>query len=333
MREALENSWRNPNWLTVLLWPLSLVYRGLFGTRSLLYEWGVFQTYRAPIPVIVVGNLTVGGTGKTPLTIFLIEELRRQGFQPGVISRGYGGNATQFPLLVTKSTPVYESGDEPALIVKRTRAPLAVAANRRQSIELLMSECEVDVIISDDGLQHLALARDVEICLLDATSPNRSRYLLPAGPYRESRSRLKNVDLIVEHGAVEDSDTRYAMNLVANAPKRVVEVVPSANDRNQEFEFDSDQPVQAVAGIGNPQRFFDTCRKLGIDHVPHVFVDHHHYSYGDIDLEGTVLMTEKDAVKCTEFADHRHWFLPVDAKLSENFARAFGRVIKTKFAK
>lgn len=315
IRAAFERSWRKPNLLTAILWPLSLVYWVLFTVKRGAYTLGVFSTFRAPIPVIVVGNLTVGGTGKTPLVVYLVQELRRQGYKPGVISRGYGGNAPQYPYHVQVSSPVAESGDEPALIVRRTNVSMVVGADRRASIELLLELEDIDVVISDDGLQHFALGRDIELCLLDATSPNENSCLLPAGPYREPLSRLQSVDLIVEHGLSYDAAGRYSMNLEASQPRKV-----PFNEPVTEGVFDINRRFHAVAGIGNPQRFFNTCRDLGYDFSEHSFADHHTFSVADIDFsDGQVLMTEKDAVKCRAFADSRHWYLPVDAKLSDEF--------------
>jgi len=268
--------------------------------------------------VLVVGNLTVGGTGKTPLVIYLIEELRKQGFKPGVISRGYGGQASVYPCIVTPDTPASECGDEPALIVRRTSVPMVVGRNRQASIEKLLEISDIDIVLSDDGLQHLAMQRDIEICLLDATSLQRNTYLLPAGPYRESKSRLSSVDLVVEHGLHQDQGELFAMNLKPSKAKPVVE-----QSDGQSGVFDSAKPLHAVAGIGNPDRFFNTCAELGLNFEAHRFPDHYAYSFADIDFaDAVVLMTEKDAVKCHDFADSRHWYLPVDATLSNDFALA-----------
>ncbi len=335
LRAAFERSWRKPNFLTAMLWPLTFVYRGGFLIKRSAYRIGLLLTYRAPIPVIVVGNLTVGGTGKTPVVIYLVEELRRQGYKPGVISRGYGGKAPDYPYHVKATSPVSESGDEPALIVRRTGVSMVVGADRRASIQLLRKLDDVDVIISDDGLQHFALGRDIEVCLLDATSPNQNAFLLPAGPCREPLSRLRSVDLIIEHGLAQDTANRYSLTLQAGQPTRVPSKSPdqkapmSERGSISECEFDIHQRFHAVAGIGNPQRFFDTCRELDYDFFEHRFADHHPFSASDIDFSNAqVLMTEKDAVKCQAFADSRHWYLPVNAKLSEQFNTQLASLLK-----
>lgn len=315
-RDSLISSWRKPNALTVLLWPLSLLYRALFVVNRSLYRLGIKRVYRAPVPVIIIGNVTVGGTGKTPLVIFLVEALREHGFKPAVISRGYAGHAPEYPLLVTSQTPVEYCGDEPTLIVRRTKVPMCVGPNRKSAIELLLDTHDVDVIISDDGLQHFALARDLELCLVDDTSPLANSHLLPAGPYREPAYRLSTVDFVIRHGGNDG----ICMELVATSPKPLV---------TSDAVFDSSKKIHAVAGIGNPQRFFDTCRRLGLTIEPHSFPDHHAFSLSDIDFgDSLVLMTEKDAVKCQAFADERHWYLPVDAKLNAGFTDALIAALK-----
>ena len=314
-RERLLSSWEQPDFLSVVLQPFSLLYRAAFAVNRGLYKSGIKARYRAPVPVIVVGNITVGGTGKTPLVIALVEALRTQGLNPAVISRGYGGNAVEYPLPVDAGTDADLSGDEPALIARRTQVPLCVGPDRRQSIEYLLRNHQIDVIISDDGLQHFALERDIEICIVDDTSSSTNRSQLPAGPYRESIKRLESVDFVVRHGAQNDGENGYAMNLSAQEPMPLIE--------DNSSQFDAAKPLIAVAGIGNPKRFFETCRAMGLDITPRPFADHHQFRAEDIDFDDQqVLMTEKDAVKCADFADHRHWYLPVSAKLSENFFRA-----------
>jgi len=257
IKKSLLKSWSKPNALTTALKPLSTVYKGAFAARKQAFKRGLFSSYRAPIPVVVVGNLTVGGTGKTPLVVYLVEQLKELGFAPGVISRGYSGEADSYPLEVNQNTSVTECGDEPALIVKRTGVPMAVGPNRQESIELLLSRHSIDILISDDGLQHLALERDIEVCLVDDTVAHQNEELLPAGPYREPLSRLLTVDFIVRHGGhVGNAENQYTMELSPSEPKPLL----SSNTA----PFPLDEKIEAVAGIGQPQRFFDTCRALGL---------------------------------------------------------------------
>jgi len=325
-------SWETPNLLSYLLWPLSLLYRLAFALRRIAYKLNLLKSYRAPVPVIVVGNITVGGTGKTPMVIYLIEHLRAHGYKPGVISRGYSGKAKSYPLYVDADTPVHESGDEPALIVGRTSVPLCVDANRQSAIELLLKQADVDVIISDDGLQHLALQRDIELCLLDQTRKQSNYFLLPAGPYREAVSRLQNVDFVIRHeqtngdSAVFNKDDKnspndFVMSLEPQKPLAVTNLAQKHNSAGLESELDINKEIHAVAGIGNPQRFFKSCESLGLSIEKHAFDDHHQFTVSDIsfDDDKAVLMTEKDAVKCLKFATDKHWYLPVNAKLEEQF--------------
>lgn len=323
IKKSLLKSWAKPNALTTVLKPLAGVYKGAFAVRKQAFKRGLFSRYRAPLPLIVVGNLTVGGTGKTPLVIHLVERLKELGFAPGVISRGYSGEADSYPLEVLEDTPVEQSGDEPALIVKRTGVPMAVGPNRQESIELLLSRHTIDIIVSDDGLQHFALERDIEVCLVDDTVTHDNEELLPAGPYREPLSRLLTVDFIVRHGGhVGNAENQYAMVLSPSEPE------PLLVDNTETFPFNSS--IEAVAGIGQPQRFFDTCRTLGLQINEHSFADHHHFLASDLDFNGApVLMTEKDAVKCSVFAAKNHWYLPVDAVLSGGLAESIiGKIRK-----
>lgn len=337
-REKLSNtvlqSWETPSVLSYLLWPLSLVYRFVFALRRRAYKLNLLKSYRAPVPVIVVGNITVGGTGKTPMVVYLIEQLRAHGYKPGVISRGYSGKAQSYPLFVNANTSVHESGDEPALIVGRTSVPLCVGANRRLAIELLLKQADVDIVISDDGLQHLALQRDIELCLVDQTRKQSNHFLLPAGPYREILSRLQSVDFVIRHQAINDSlnhaadrttdkiqTDNFVMTLVPQKPMALLTLAHNQDSSGVETELDATNGVHAVAGIGHPQRFFNSCEALGLLIDQHAFDDHHQFSLSDISFADNkpVLMTEKDAVKCAKFATDKHWYLPVNAKLSEQF--------------
>lgn len=331
-RDNLLKSWQRANALTLILWPLSLVYRAIFFIRKKSYQCGLLASYKAPVPIMIVGNLTVGGTGKTPLVIHLVSVLRDLGYKPGVISRGYHGEAKQYPYSVEIDSLVSESGDEPALIVRRTQVPMVVGPNRRANIEQLLSQNAVDIVISDDGLQHFALQRDIELCLIDETTILSNTCLLPAGPYREPLSRLNSVDLIIKHqqktvgeSAVNASNV-FAMSLKASEPQKVVDADDSIRI------FDKQASIHAVAGIGNPQRFFSTCEQLGLDFESHSFADHHQFDAQDLEFgdQRAVLMTEKDAVKCAGFDNDRLWFLPVDAELSAGFEDALSKLLNRK---
>lgn len=300
-----------------------MVYGLIMLIRLRLYRIGVLPSYRAPVPVVVVGNLTVGGSGKTPLVISLVSSLQEMGLRPGVISRGYGADLSESPIVVNESSDASQVGDEPALIWRRTRVPMVVGPNRQADIQLLLERHDVDLIVCDDGLQHLALQRDFEICIDDRTVETDNKFLLPAGPYREPISRLQNVDCVVAHVQHLSEDMADFASLadgtidpptieMALKPEAPVPLIGQPN----RF-FDKDQVVHAVAGIGKPQRFFDTCRSLNWKIIEHAFPDHHDYTANDLEFGDThdVVMTEKDMVKCEAFAQAHHWYLPVNAKL------------------
>lgn len=322
LTQKLQQSWRQPRWWSFVLLPLSALYYLLYQLHKLVYRLGIKTRYRAPVPVIVVGNLTVGGAGKTPFVIALVKYLQGNGYKTGVISRGYANDSSS-TCLVVDDTPVHLSGDEPAVIRQQTGAPIAVGASRKASIERLLEAHNLDVIVSDDGLQHHALAADIEVCLCDKTTPANNQWLLPAGPYREPISRLKRVDFIINHIVeniaehVDDQEIAldrrfYCMSLKPSVP---VKLLPSSTT-----ETLVKQRIHAVAGIANPQRFFHSCQALGFEVIEHVFPDHHAYTKADFNFseELPVLMTEKDAVKCYDFADAHMWYLPVSAQLDEN---------------
>ena len=305
MRDRLLKNWHKPGWLSYSLLPLSWLYRVLFCFRTLSYKLGLRQQYRASLPLIVVGNLTVGGTGKTPLVIALVALLKNSGYSPGVISRGYSGHSKNYPLEVNETTSFAESGDEPALIFANTNAPVVVDPIRARGIKHLVKNHDIDVIISDDGLQHLAMHRDIEICIEDKTTSSSNTFLLPAGPYRESKSRLKSVDLILEHvTAFSDSaNDALQMKLRIEKPK------PLVSD-GYDDEFDEQKTLHAVAGIGKPDRFFDTCKSMGWTIVEHRFPDHYQYAKQDLEFDDDliILMTEKDARKYKQYASSTDWY-------------------------
>lgn len=312
--ESLQQRWYTPNaappWWTP---PLAALYGGLTAARRGLYRSGMLRAEHVPAPVIVVGNIVAGGAGKTPLVIALVEDLRKRGFNPGVVSRGYGGSV-RTPMLLPEHPDPYACGDESALIRARTGAPVAVGAHRATAARLLVG-ARADVIIADDGLQHYALARDIEICVVDGERRFGNGRLLPAGPLRERESRLHEVDFIVCNGG-EPRDGETPMRLVLGQavalsdPARMLSLSAFAGRR-----------VHATAGIGNPSRFFDALAAIDIDVVRHPFPDHHRYAAVDLDFgdDLPLLMTEKDAVKCRAFAKPHWWAVPVDAGLPRSF--------------
>ncbi len=308
----IESSWQGKGPLSTTLLPLSWLFGALSATRRFGYHHGLLRSEKLGVPVLVVGNITVGGSGKTPLVVALVERLRAAGYTPGVISRGYGGVREQEPLLVTGETPAATSGDEPLLIALRTGAPVAVGRDRVETGRaLLRAHPEVDLMISDDGLQHYRLARDFEIAVVDGERRYANQRLLPAGPLREPLSRLESVDWQVANGRAEGEE--FSMQLLPGRAERL--------------DGSGSEPVKrlgrchALAGIGNPDRFFDTLREAGAEPIDHPFPDHHPYSAADLDFgdDLPVVMTEKDAVKCRPFAAAHHWYVPVQAQLPEAF--------------
>lgn len=303
---ALQESWYGPRaW--ALLKPLAWLYGRVVALRRHAYRRGWLRSTRVGVPVLVVGNITVGGSGKTPLTLALIEKLQKRGLRVGVVSRGYGGKAARYPMPVDQDSSTAQSGDEPVLIARRTHAAVAVDPVRARGAAWLIRHAGVDCLLADDGLQHYALARDAEIAVTDARRGYGNGWLLPAGPLREPAARLEAVDLALVHGADNDfwMAPGDARTLDGN---RVCPIVRFAGTR-----------VHAVAGIGDPARFFDMLRTLGLDVEEHPMRDHHVYKSADIVFadDRPVLMTEKDAVKCGAFATSRHWYVPVSLTMSD----------------
>ncbi len=307
--------WQTRHILTYLLLPFSCLFGLISRLRMALYRKKILKSYRSPVPVLVVGNITVGGNGKTPVVIWLVEQLRQRGMNVGVISRGYGGKNKIFPQLVSAESDPNLMGDEPVLITRRTGAPVAVSPNRQQSIELLLERYKLDLIVTDDGLQHYALERDMEWVVVDGERRFGNGFLLPAGPLRELPSRLKSVQAVICNGK-NAKNGEYLMQLL---PRIAVNLKTGEQKPLGDF---ARKPAVAFAGIGYPPRFFTMLKALGIElNAEHSFADHQSYSQhmiqslqqGDIPL----LMTEKDAVKCSAFAQENWWFVPVSANFSE----------------
>jgi tetraacyldisaccharide 4'-kinase len=318
----LQDSWYRRSWITWFLLPVSWLFCLLVMLRRTLYRLGILQSQQLPVPVIVAGNISVGGTGKTPLVIALVELLRRQGWKPGVISRGYGGEATEWPQPVHADSDARLIGDEPLLIAQRTAAPMIVGPDRVAAARKLLATKDVDIIISDDGLQHYRMQRDVEIAVVDGARRLGNGQCLPAGPLREPRSRLNQVDFVVMNGGGSEG---VAMLLVPQPPCSV-----SGEHRTKSLDEFRGQCLHALAGIGNPQRFFQMLEVAGLDIIRHSFPDHHHYVAADIDFgdNAPVLMTEKDAVKCRSISDGRHWYIPVTAQLPDAFEQQLKNLLE-----
>ena len=317
----IEQSWYKPfSLITLLLLPLSAIFGCVALVRKYCYEVGVFKPFVSNTPVIVVGNISVGGNGKTPFVLWLHDYLTAQGLSVGLISRGYGGQAAHYPLLVTANTTTLEAGDEPVLLFNRLRCPLVVGPNRQQNIEMLNHQFQLDVIISDDGMQHYKMARSIECCIVDSERKFGNGFLMPAGPLRETVSRLNSVDLVIENG----SEHEFSYRLQPSIIKRVAD--------NTEITT-AIKSAHAVSAIGNPQRFEASLKAQGIALLStHHFRDHYAYTANDFAQfgEDCVLMTEKDAVKCRDFAKPNWYYLPVDAQPTAAVINTLNLLLKEK---
>ncbi|MBC3381023.1 tetraacyldisaccharide 4'-kinase [Serratia fonticola] len=307
----IERIWSGSSLVYLLLLPLSWLYGLVSGLIRLSYRCGLRKSWRAPVPVVIVGNLTAGGNGKTPMVIWLVEQLQQRGYRVGVVSRGYGGKSAVYPLVLDAQTTTRQAGDEPVLIFQRTGAPVAISPKRAEAVQALLNQDKLDLIITDDGLQHYALQRDFELVVIDGVRRFGNGWWLPAGPMRERVSRLKTVDACVANGGVAQPG-EIAMKLQAQDAVNI-----ASGERRPAIELPH---VVAMAGIGHPPRFFATLEKLGVEVDREVaFADHQEYNHGQLAAlasQGqTLLMTEKDAVKCRAFAQPDWWYLPVEAVL------------------
>lgn len=326
-----QKQWAGYTTWHILLMPVSWLFGTIVILRRNLYKIGWLKSHCLNVPVIVVGNINVGGTGKTPLVIWLAEQLKLAGYHPGIISRGYGGNVRQVAEVFPDSNP-WEVGDEPVLIAARTRCPVFVSANRIAAGEcLLASYPECNVIISDDGLQHYRMQRDIEIAVYDGAIGFGNGELLPAGPLREPLCRLDTLDALVRNGpvskvSVQEHDA-FEMRLDASGFYNLIDM----KKKSQPQDF-SKQRIVAIAGIGNPQRFFNQLSSMGLHFEKRAFSDHYRYQVEDfehIDAD-IVLMTEKDAVKCRDFARPGFWVLPVNAVIKDGLMTVILSKLKSK---
>ncbi len=322
MKEKLQSLsnfiWYQDRFIGLCFLPLSMIFNDFVRLRRYFYRIGLCKVHKLPVPVIVVGNITVGGTGKTPLTIFLAELLKQSGYKPGIICRGYGGQTENWPQQVKTDSDPRQIGDEALLMARRTGCPVVVGPKRVAAARLMLEQNDCNVIISDDGLQHYSLDRDIEIIVIDGERRFGNGYSLPSGPLRESMSRISEVDFLVCNGA-NPEENEYSMTVDGS------EAINLLTGEKKSLSLFKNISCQAIAGMGNPQRFFALLNGAGISYDTHIFPDHHDYQETDFKfgVEYEVLMTEKDMVKCSGFAKNNYWFVPVHAKLSGVFAERF----------
>lgn len=321
LNRFIENAWQQKSLLSKLfcrlLIPISYLYRAIFALRKYFYKVGVFKVHRIKIPVIIVGNLSVGGTGKTPLVIALAERLGEMGCAVGIVTRGYGASVAKVPLLVSGNSGALTVGDEAIVLAERTSCPVIVNPNRvaaARELEKLCGKDRLDVLISDDGLQHYRLGRDAEIIVHDPHAATQNTYLLPAGPWREAPAGHDDYDVSALRGE------NYDLLLGDPLPVRSGGVRwQSVNTR-----------VHAVAGIGKPYRFFSQLQEAGYEIIEHTFSDHHEYSEDDLVFNDKlpILMTEKDAVKCRDFSIAGLYYVPATAQFSDQLSGELTAVLK-----
>lgn len=311
-----------------MLWPVSLVFRLLISVRKLLQKPAARPASHR-VPVVVVGNISVGGTGKTPLLMSLAVQLQTLGYRPGIVSRGYGGQATTYPLAVNADTEVGECGDEALLMAQKTSCPVVIDPNREAAVQFLLANNEVDVVLSDDGLQHYKLHRDIEIIVVDGQRMFGNGLCLPAGPLREPVSRLAQADYLVINGEAAEQRSELAAAFSMTLKPRYLINLASADRRPfGGAPFNMGSTLQAVSAIGNPERFYQLLDKLPYPVKKISFPDHHLFIESDfdssrIDEHQPVVMTEKDAVKCRPFARANFWYLEVGVELPEEFLTSF----------
>lgn len=307
----------------VALVPLSGLYWVLASIRRLMYRCGILKTHQADVPVIVVGNISAGGTGKTPTVIWLVNELRIKGFKPGIVSRGYGGSKSNTSMRVDADSDPAIVGDEPVLLARRTKCPVAVDADRVRAASMLVED-GVDVIVADDGLQHRRLQRDYEICVIDGSRGLGNRRLLPAGPLRESPARLQEVDQVLVNGRAH-KHALEASSAEQNAIRfelKATEASRLNGSLTRPLQRFSNTTVHAVGAIGNPKRFFDMLRTHGLQVIEHSFPDHAPLRKSDLDFGDAfeVFMTEKDAIKLGINVPDKYWYVAVELTMDLAYA-------------
>lgn len=313
----LWTQWRSKGRAQLILLPLSWIFAALAATRRACYRFGICRTVSLPVPVVIVGNITVGGVGKTPIVVALVKLLQGAGLRPGVVTRGYKGESSG-PLEVSSTDDAGRVGDEALLLVRNSACPVWLGADRVAAARgLIAAHPEVDIIISDDGLQHYRLGRAIEIAVIDGRYGCGNKRLLPAGPLREPMKRLHSVDYVLKNGV---PSAEYAVEIIGECFYNVGN--PFRTTTADAFDG---RRVVALAGIGNPQRFFDRLKALKIVFESFAFPDHWGFTEEDLDFGNVdaIIMTEKDAVKCAAFAPPICWYLKIEARLNEAFKADF----------
>ena len=339
----VTDAWYQKKTWIYFLFPLTIVFWLISIVRRFLYRAGILKSTEIPVPVIVVGNISVGGTGKSPLTAYLVKELKNRGFRPGIVSRGYGGKSDTYPLFVNEDSKACEAGDEPVMLYQMTKSPVVVDPIRSRAALKLFNDHDCNVIICDDGLQHYALNRDIEICVIDGQRGLGNAHLLPVGPLRESKKRLSAVDFVIVNGDkrsveplisglnIKPDGFLFSMALQSADLVNVfnTNTLPSSELKNQE--------LHAVAGIGNPDRFFNALVDLGAKVAGCGYPDHHNFTEENVLFKDNqpVVMTHKDAVKCRTLFEGKEsvkpdniWFMPVNAQINDTFINTLCEKLK-----
>ena len=323
----IETAWyKNKLWIKYF-YPVSVFFNLISSYRRRQLSK---SSWKPKVKTIVVGNITFGGNGKTPFVIWLANLLKKNGYKPGIVSRGYKSTSKNFPLEVDSETDVYSSGDEPKIIFNSTKCPVVIGPNRVKSSKYLLNKHECNVLITDDGLQHYSLGRDVEIAMVDGIKKFGNKLTLPSGPLREPINRLEEVDFVVNTNSFLKKEEERKNNEFLMTYKPISWININSKRQIEIHEWPYKKIVHAVAGISNPGNFFSSLRSLGFEVVEHIFPDHYNFSKNDFEnlLDLPVIMTEKDAVKC-EFLDDNFWYLKIEAQISEGMEQKIIEQIKS----
>ena len=326
LETLIEKVWYSKNIFSLLLSPLSLIYISIIYLRYTLYQLGLISITKINVPTIVIGNIVAGGTGKTPLVIWLAKHFKDKGFLPGIVSRGYGGTYLSNIELVKPTSNPLLVGDEPVIIARNTNCPVVVAKKRAKGAKKLVEKYNCNIILCDDGMQHYSLARDIEIAVIDGQRRFGNNYCFPAGPLREPKSRIFKADLIV---------SKYNARTCEHKMDYTYHQLVSLNELSKTIPISDlhGMTVHAIAGINNPDHFFSYLRSHKLELIIHKFPDHYSYTEDDVKFDDNfpVVMTEKDAVKCLNYSSDKHWYIPISAELSKSFVcdldKLMGKII------